>query len=72
MEHESDDYTNYNWCFWYSHQRIGTRTGGLRNNGTGGDCPNYNIVEIGLNTEKSPGDMRRIAFTQTPVENHKC
>ena len=37
QEHESDDYTNRNWCSWYSHQRIGTRTGGLGNNGTVGD-----------------------------------
>ena len=22
MEHESDNYTNHDWCFWYSHQRI--------------------------------------------------
>ena len=22
MEHESDTYTNRNWCFWYSHQMI--------------------------------------------------
>ena len=22
MEHESDDYTNRDCCFWYSHQRI--------------------------------------------------
>ena len=33
VEHESDDYTNWNWCSWYSHQRIGTRTGGHGNNG---------------------------------------
>ena len=24
-----------------------------------------------LNTEKSPGDLRRLAVTQTPVENHQ-
>ena len=29
------------------------------------------IVEIGQTTEKSPGDLRRLAVTQTPVENHK-
>ena len=29
--------------------------------GTGGDCLNYSIVEIGQNTEKSPGDLRRLA-----------
>ena len=53
MEHESDDYTNCNWCSWYSHQRIGTRAGELGNKVTGGNCSNYIIVEIGQNTEKS-------------------
>ena len=24
-----------------------------------------------LNTEKSPGDLRRLAVTQTPVKNHQ-
>ena len=70
MEHESDDYTNCDWCSWYSKQRIGTRTGGLGNNGTSGDCPNYSITEIGQNTEKNPGNLR-LALTQTPVENHQ-
>ena len=37
------------------HQMIGTRTGGLGNNETGGDNPNYSIIEIGQNTETSPG-----------------
>ena len=22
MEHEGDDYINWNWCFWFSHQRL--------------------------------------------------
>ena len=35
----------------------GTRTGGFGNKGTDGDCPYYIIVEIGQNTEKSPGDL---------------
>ena len=30
-----------------------------------------NIKTTGLNTEKSPGDMRRLAVTQTPVGNHQ-
>ena len=51
-------------------QRIGTRTGGHGNNGTGGDCQNYCIVQIGQNTEKNPGDLRRPAVSQTPGENH--
>ena len=31
MEHESDNYTNRDWCFWHSHQRIIKGTGGLGN-----------------------------------------
>ena len=34
MEHESDGDTNCHWCARYSHQRIGTGTGGLRNKRT--------------------------------------
>ena len=30
----------------------------------------YSIVEIGKNAEKSPGDLRRLSVTQTPVRNH--
>ena len=32
--------------------------------------PDDSIVEIGQNTEKSSGDLRRFTVTQTPVENH--
>ena len=38
---------------------------------TSGDPPNYGIIEIGQNTEKSPVDFRRLAVTQTPVENYQ-
>ena len=58
-------------CSSYSHQMIDTGTGGLGNNRTGGGCPNYSIFEIGQNTEKSPGDLRRLAVTQTPVKVHR-
>ena len=27
MKHEGDIYTDREWCFWYSHQRIIKRTG---------------------------------------------
>ena len=57
MKHESDGDTNCKWCSWYSHQRIGTRTGGLGNKRMIGDQPNYSIVGIAQNTEKSPGDL---------------
>ena len=39
--------------------------------GTSGDHPNYNSVEIGQNTEKSPGDLSTLVVTQTPMRNHQ-
>ena len=71
MEHESDGDTNCNWCTWYSHQRIGKGTGRIGNKNTSGDHPNNSTVKIGQNTEKSPGDLRRLAVTQTPVKDHQ-
>ena len=46
-------------------------TGGLGNKRTSRDHSNYNITEIGQNTEKSPGDLRRLTITQTPVKDHQ-
>ena len=71
VEYERDVYINCNWGSWYSHQRIDPRLGGLGNNGMGWDCPNYSIIEISQNTEKSPGDLRRLAVTQIPVKDHQ-
>ena len=68
VEHESDGDTNCNWWSWCSHRRIGIETGELGNKNT--DHPNNGIIEIGLNTVKSSGDLRRHAVTQTPVINH--
>ena len=72
MEHESVNYTNFYWCSWYSHQRIIKLTRGLGNNWTSADHPNYCIIDISQKTtEKSPGDLRRLAVTQTPVRDHQ-
>ena len=71
MEHEGDGDTNCDWRTWYSHQRIDTETARLENKRTSEDYINYSIVEIGQNTEKSPGHMRRLAITQILVENHQ-
>ena len=54
-----------------SHQKIGTGAVGFRNRRASGDHPDYNIVEIGQNTEKSLEDFKRIAFTQIPVRKHQ-
>ena len=46
-------------------------TGRLRSWRTSGDHPNYYIIENGPNTEKSPGELRRLAVSQTPVKDHQ-
>ena len=35
-----------------------------------GNHPNYYIIENGQNTENSPGDLSRLAVSQTPVKDH--
>ena len=65
MEHTGDNYANRVWCFWYSYQRI---IKGHKEFGRGrrsGDHANYKIIENGQITEKSPGDLKRLAVTQT-------
>ena len=46
------------------------RTGGLEGRRTSGDHPNYNIIENGQNTEKSPECLKRLVVTQTPGKDH--
>ena len=36
-----------------------------------GDHPDYSIIKISQNTEKSPGNLRRLAVTQTLEEDHQ-
>ena len=71
LEHVGDNYTNCNWCFWYSKLRTIKGPGGLVSWQTCGDHPNDSIIENGQNTEKSPGDLRKLAVTQTPVKDHQ-
>ena len=71
MENESDDDTSCKWRTRYSQQRIDTGTGGLGNKRTLGDRQHYSIIEIGQNSEKSPGNLRRLAVTQTLVGNQR-
>ena len=46
-------------------------TGGLGNKRTSGEHPNNFIIENGQNAEKSPGDSRRLAVSQTTVKVHQ-
>ena len=43
-------------------------TGGLGSRRTSGDHLNDSIIENGQNSEKNPGDLRRLAVTQTPAD----
>ena len=45
--------------------------GGLGNNRTSGDDPNYYNIENSQNTEKIPGDLRTLAVIQTTVKDHQ-
>ena len=64
MKHEGDGNTSFNWN---NPLRICKECRRLRNQRT--DHPEYMIIKISQNTEKSPGDLRRL--TVTPVKNHK-
>ena len=35
------------------------------------DHPDHSIFKISQNTGKSPGDLRRLVVTQTPVKDHQ-
>ena len=63
MEHEDDGDTSCNLNTRYSHKRIDKGTGRLGNKRASGDCSNDNIIKISQNTEKSPGDLRRLKET---------
>ena len=52
-------------------KRISKETGGLGNKRTIRDHPDTSTIKISQNTEKSPGDLRRLAVTQPPVRNHQ-
>ena len=54
-----------------NNNRIIKRSGGLGTWLTGRDYPNDSIVKNGQNPETSPGDMERLAVTQTYVKKSK-
>ena len=70
MDYDGNGDINYNWCAWNRPQRNKgiSRVGNLRMNR---DLSNYNIVKIVQNTEKSSGDLKRLAVTQNSVKDHQ-
>ena len=65
------NWKNYGTWRWQLCQRIIKGIGGLEGRRTSGDYPNYNTIENGQNTEKSPENLKRLTVTQTPVKNHQ-
>ena len=49
--------------------QMGTKR--VENQTTNQGHPNYSISEIGQDTEKSHGDLRKLAVTQTPVKGNQ-
>ena len=60
MEHEVDGETNCKWCVWDNPQKIGTGTEGVGDRRTSGDYPDNSIVAVSQNTEKGPGNLRKL------------
>ena len=54
---------------WKTRKVSTTTTTTINNNNN--NNPNYSIIKIGQNTEKSPGNQSRLAVTRTPVKEHK-
>ena len=71
MEHESNDCANCDWSVRHNNYRFIKRSGRLGNWRTDRDYPNDSIAKKDQNPETSPGDLRRLAVTQTLVKNHQ-
>ena len=51
--------------------KIGSERIELGNKKTNVDHSNYSIGEISMNTEKSPGHLKRLTVNQAPVINYQ-
>ena len=54
------------WSAWNGLQELGEDNGGIGKSWENRNHPNYSSIEISQNTEKSPGDLSRLAVSQTP------
>ena len=69
LGHEVDGDINCCCCSWNGLQMLEKRTEGIGNQIKNGNHPNYSIVEITQDTEKSSEDLKWLAVTQTLVED---
>ena len=52
-------------------QKLRKGAGSVGNRTTSWDHPNYRITKISLDIVESPGDLRKLAATQTPMKAHQ-
>ena len=71
VRNECDGDTSCNWCTWNDPCKLGNRAGRVGNRRLTWDHLKYNIVQFGYNTEKSPGDLRRLAFSRKEFNKTK-
>ena len=62
--------TNCGWSTWDNLQRIGTGITKLGNKKTSRDHPDKSILRSARMPRRVPGDLKRLAVTQTQVKNH--
>ena len=70
MKQEVDGDTNCNWYVQNDLQRVDKEAGRVEHWRTSQDNPNYSIIKIAPNTEKSPGELRRVSLNHTSVKDH--
>ena len=71
MKHEGDGDTNCRCCTCNIPKRLRKKTRGMENRKRNRDRPDYSIIENGQNTEKSHGDLSRLAITQAPRKDYQ-
>ena len=71
MEHVGDGDINSNWCTCINSQNTDKGTVRPGNKRTNRDHSDYSIIKIDEYTDKSTRESRRLAVTQTPVEDYQ-
>ena len=71
MEHGGDGDTDCIWCTWNDPQLLGNEAGRVGNRWTSRDYPIHCIAKNVQDTEKSPGNLRRLVITQTPLKDNQ-
>ena len=70
-EHESDDDVNCNWFALTGPQRLGKGIGGPGNQSKNRNDWDHSFVKIDQNAQKSPGNLMRLAVSQTPANGYE-